>query len=524
MLHIVKTHKYVVIIAIIALFVNIGLFFIPGDGKHYSYPEMDRAEVKDMVDHFLDEMNVTGSTTFMVESSNADIRLSKYLENEVSKEEFETIKDNIPLYTMAVHIGEGRSVHIDPVAKQIVGTNSFAFPILDGDVEAFVQDFFNAEYTLLESERFVPDQLKLDAGFLSLFTDHTRYTFEGLFQLGELQDIVTVEVGTDVNGTMNILGVMQSAEVSPQYMAIDKPGDSLIDILLQLAIVVLIIGGIGIAVFVHFIVRACQKKVAFWLPLGITFYLMAFSMVFSYVYMGNLGWLSLIDSLITSVLVLFILMITIPKDTADLQKRPLKQKASLILDKMKMPIVIGLCFAVIMKPIADLFFWVGSMFADTWFSPVTFYEIYLVENIWLLPFFALSIGITAAIMEETVFRRYLASVMDKIHPIFAVLVSSFLWAVLHLGYDVFPWYLRIIELTLIIGPVLYWIYKRYGFLTAIYCHYFYNSLLTSVGLLYFKVDVAIVAILLTLSPLLLVLIRTNKSNIGMTREEKQEAI
>lgn len=142
----------------------------------------------------------------------------------------------------------------------------------------------------------------------------------------------------------------------------------------------------------------------------------------------------------------------------------------------------------------------------------------MLETVWLLPLFVLAIGITAAIMKETLFRRYLASVLDHIHPIFAVFVSSFLWAILHLAYDVHPWYLRIVELTLIIGPFLYWIYKRYGFLTVLFCHYFFNSLYMSIHLFTYRDDIALVSLVLTLSPFMILLYKKRERDINQPEE------
>ncbi|WP_078556304.1 CPBP family intramembrane glutamic endopeptidase [Bacillus alkalicellulosilyticus] len=522
MLQILKSHKKVSIVAAIAFLVSSILFVLPWGQKGYSYPELTRAEVTETVSQYLQETSEFSAEEINLIETNVDMGLGRHIEFELNDEEYELVFEHIPVYTIQATLDNSFSVvHVHPLENRVVGAENIAIPMNhDESVETFIHKIFHSEYKLVEEVESVSTGLiQLNDVFLSKYTDRTQFTFEGPFDYEGIKEIITVDVGTSIEDDSKfVLGFMHSAEVAPQYMVSDETTREIISAL----IVLLILGVLVFASLIHFIVKASKRKVAFKLPLAITIFLSVFGLIFGYVYTGKIDGWSWMEVGLSAWLVFFILAMTIPVDTHFLKGKPFRDKLTQSLIGMKSPILLGLLLAIISHPLSEIFFMIADRIGGAWFSPVTFYEIYLIENVWLLPFFVLSIGITAAIMEETVFRRYLASAMDRIHPIFAVLVTSFLWAVLHMGYDVFPWYLRIIELTLIIGPFLYWVYKKYGFLTVIYCHYFYNSLLISMSLLSFRVDVAIVSFLLTLSPLLLFFYKRKKIALEVATDEEIE--
>ncbi|WP_419182568.1 type II CAAX prenyl endopeptidase Rce1 family protein [Lysinibacillus fusiformis] len=103
---------------------------------------------------------------------------------------------------------------------------------------------------------------------------------------------------------------------------------------------------------------------------------------------------------------------------------------------------------------------------------------------------------------------------DRFSVVASVILTSFFWGIQHLSYDVYPWYLRIIEF-MIIGSFFYFIYKKFGFKTAIFCHYFYNSLFTTLFLFRVDMKVAIVALILSISPLLVLLLKTKSQEARM---------
>jgi membrane protease YdiL (CAAX protease family) len=99
----------------------------------------------------------------------------------------------------------------------------------------------------------------------------------------------------------------------------------------------------------------------------------------------------------------------------------------------------------------------------------------------LLPLFAAG---AAAVYEELLYRK-LGDVWLRRWTgsgIAAALLSSLIWSTAHLQYGVWPWYLRIVELGLLIGPALYLMYRRYGLVAVMTGHFLYNACLYSLAL------------------------------------------
>ena len=84
----------------------------------------------------------------------------------------------------------------------------------------------------------------------------------------------------------------------------------------------------------------------------------------------------------------------------------------------------------------------------------------------------------AGISEEIIFRLFGIALLRKVlHNRFAaVLVSSFLWALGHAAYAVYPSYTRLIEVT-ILGVIFGYIFLRYGLIAAIFSHVIMDSIL-----------------------------------------------
>lgn len=516
MIDILKVHKKIAVITFIAILGSMLVHFLTEDEHDYPKPTITGEEAQETAQKFLNERDYIYSGNLNMTEAIANKDLSRYMDAELDHVAFQKVQERIPIYTIKV-TDYLQSIHVDPFENKVIGMENLYVNIhSEEEIDQFVHDHFGSEYNFIDYQDV--NKIDFDLQFSEFY--QVRYTYEGPFHIEGLHEQIIVDVAipeASDDPSLYITGFMHGAEVPPEYTS-DAQQDELM-MLISAVIILLILGVLGIATLIHFIVRASKRKVALLLPLLITAFFSVFSLIFVYVYMGNLEWLSWIEVLTGAWFVFFILAMTIPQDTQWMHERT--TSVSIVgetLSRMKKPIILGLCLAVIGTFMSDLFFWMTFTYGGAWFSPVTFYEIFMLEMIWLLPLFVLAIGITAAIMEETLFRRYLASVLDHIHPIFAVLVSSFLWAILHLAYDVHPWYLRIVELTLIIGPFLYWIYKRYGFLTVLFCHYFFNSLYMSIHLFTFRGDIALVSIFLTLSPLMILLYKQREKDIYHSEE------
>ncbi|GEM_PF-1000732 len=102
-----------------------------------------------------------------------------------------------------------------------------------------------------------------------------------------------------------------------------------------------------------------------------------------------------------------------------------------------------------------------------------------------MPFlFPLTVAVTAAIGEEFMSRLFAISFLKKYIKIVwvSVLVPAVIWAFAHSSYQIFPMYIRGIELT-IIGVIWGIIYLKYGIETTIIAHFAYNAVMVGIPLL-----------------------------------------
>lgn len=99
---------------------------------------------------------------------------------------------------------------------------------------------------------------------------------------------------------------------------------------------------------------------------------------------------------------------------------------------------------------------------------------------WLMPILAWMAGIG----EEAVYRLFGIRMFKKVvrSTIVASLISSLIWAMGHTLYPIYPVITRPIELT-IIGLVFNYIMLRYGFITSMFSHVIFNSILMGVSLI-----------------------------------------
>lgn len=166
-----------------------------------------------------------------------------------------------------------------------------------------------------------------------------------------------------------------------------------------------------------------------------------------------------------------------------------------------------------------VFYLVGRKFLGVWLpadSPYSNVASYYLP--WLAP---LAISLTAAISEEFTSRYFSISFLKKylrLTPL-ALLLPAVIWAFAHSSYQVFPVYVRGIELT--IGGIIFGIvFIKYDILACIVGHYVVDAVLFAMPLLnseneYLKISGYIV-IGLGLAPLLLGLVGIGKTRSGPT--------
>lgn len=127
----------------------------------------------------------------------------------------------------------------------------------------------------------------------------------------------------------------------------------------------------------------------------------------------------------------------------------------------------GYLFAVIMLGLQAVIYIGAESGFRTWYT----IDAMTSANNLLYPFLMPLLAWCAAVSEEAIYRLLGISLLKKLFRFTfpAVLVSSIIWAAMHVSYPVYPFYTRLVEVTLI-GIAFSYIYLKHGFLTAIYAH------------------------------------------------------
>lgn len=112
---------------------------------------------------------------------------------------------------------------------------------------------------------------------------------------------------------------------------------------------------------------------------------------------------------------------------------------------------------------------------------------------------------TAAISEEAIYRVFGTALFKKLlrSKMVAILLSNMIWALAHVGYPLFPAYTRFVEVT-ILGLIFSWAYFRYGFITVMFAHAIFDSILMSLSLASMEgVDLAFLSLFYMVLPALI---------------------
>jgi hypothetical protein len=145
--------------------------------------------------------------------------------------------------------------------------------------------------------------------------------------------------------------------------------------------------------------------------------------------------------------------------------------------------------------------------------------------------YAMTVGAWASINEEIFFRLFSGSLVKRHLRIewLAALIPGVIWASLHAGYSQQPFFIRVVELS-VVGFILGLVFLRYGVLATITSHYLYNavvsgSLIWEMGELYPRLAMAFVVALpaLMLLPAVTSLLQRRKllASEDFPQEEKR---
>jgi membrane protease YdiL (CAAX protease family) len=91
----------------------------------------------------------------------------------------------------------------------------------------------------------------------------------------------------------------------------------------------------------------------------------------------------------------------------------------------------------------------------------------------------------AAISEEAVYRLFGIGLLKKWfkNTFVAALIPTIIWALGHVTYPIFPSTTRLFELT-IIGLAFSFMFVRYGFITVLFAHAVFDSIMMAISLMF----------------------------------------
>lgn len=468
------------IVASIALIFYIASFFLSGPAE-YPTPDVDKDEVYEAINKQLVSLGfspIDHTSTFSFETV-ANQSLGRYVQKEkLNENQLNVLSLEVPLYTVNIE-QFNTSIEFDPINKHITQLQDIHFDI--DDIDAFVADFFGTEFSLVDDEPM--------SSFFSFSVG--KYIYEAKTTYNDIMKRVEMEYDED-----GIITGMRYFAEAENYPAVDYFSISLIFGLYSLAF----LGILALAVTIHFIVRLVQRKIEavvapllFALSIGVGWFFIGTTMTG-----GSISFLSFLDAGIWTYIVFFILMIR--------WKRQPEFTLRTKITNMRTSVVNGFLWTFISLALTTIYFYIATTFFDTWVSPVDNFSLLFNIDIWLLPVFTFFIGYTAAVTEETVFRHYMVPIFDKATVFVSLILTSFFWGILHVGYDMYPWYLYVLEFMLITGPLFYIVYKKHGFQSAIFLHYFYNAWVTTLFALTIDLTVGIVSIIVTFIPFIVFLV------------------
>ncbi|GGF96955.1 CPBP family intramembrane glutamic endopeptidase [Paenibacillus abyssi] len=115
---------------------------------------------------------------------------------------------------------------------------------------------------------------------------------------------------------------------------------------------------------------------------------------------------------------------------------------------------------------------------------------YNLGMLWLFPMLAWC----AAISEEAIYRLFGIGLLYKWfkNKFFASLIPTVIWAMGHVSYPIYPSTTRLIELT-IVGLLFSYIFIKFGFITAVFTHAIFNSVMMAIMLFFYGSAVNIIA-------------------------------
>jgi hypothetical protein len=140
-------------------------------------------------------------------------------------------------------------------------------------------------------------------------------------------------------------------------------------------------------------------------------------------------------------------------------------------------LLVGICVGAAQLGYVTLFYWAGRRWLGVWYPVFPEYNDLLTTPLpWL---YALATGLLPAAGEELLFRLGGITLIRRATGMrnLAVAVTAVVWASLHATYSQQPFYIRVLELS-VVGVIFGVLFLRYGIMASVAAHYTYNAAVT----------------------------------------------
>lgn len=474
-------NKKLILISLVFLAIYVIYFFTLPEKPFYPLVEQSKTELLQTLNREAEALGLQPIDEEDIYYTDvvANHSIGRYVDrNKLSEEALAELAREVPIYTYQVDTAMN-IYELDVMSGKLAKAE---YIYLEADGATFVKNYFGEAFTLKNT---VTDE--------SVFLDWTKKeTYVAPTSYTAIEKVVDVfYTGSAITG-FSYYGLAKGYP-----LATDSFTEGMIAFFVLLVII-----GLVIFVSIHLLMKLIKKQVqAFWLPFILTVIAGLSWLFVSHALGSKWSGISFIETGIMIYLTFATLLIRWQKGTTvSLADQLLAHKQAIFQ---------GLLWMIISVVLTETYFFVASFF-DTWSSPTTSHVVFIQLEPWLLPLFTAAIGFSAAITEEAIFRNYFIPLLRKLGAVVAIFLSSAIWGILHIGYDMYPWYLYVLEFIILSGPLFYFVYVKYGFKTVIWLHYFYNAWATTLLLFYVDVNIALASLAVMLSPFLLFFIRTKK--------------
>ncbi|MGM8211498.1 CPBP family intramembrane glutamic endopeptidase [Virgibacillus sp. W0430] len=472
--------------SVAALFIYIVLLNFTPSPVAYPFPETSKEELFQQLKKETEALKIPYIPHEKVDYFDvvANNSIGRFVEEQrIEDTELLQLQNETPLYTIQLD-SLNHTYQLNPQSGKLIAATNIFIPLKDGNPERFVASYFGDGY-VYHSETISKDSLFADWDLKRTYTKDTAFS----------NVINVVEVHTVDNHIVHFKQYGQ-ADGFPlqQYETVGQ--------IVLIGIILLFLFILFLIVTVQLIKRLIKQQIeAFLAPFILSIAAGIGWFFLTYAISGTITGLGLLEPILLTYLTLGTLLIRWKKTSLRSTEK---------WDRLKSSVGKGFLTAIIAITLGELFFYAASFF-DVWVSPVLNFSMLLHINVWLLPLLTLFIGLSAAISEEAIFRLYMISFFDRFGVIVSIFATSVLWGILHIGYDMYPWYLYVIDFILITGPFFYFVYKKYSFQTVIFLHFFYNSWVMTLFLFAYDIRAALLSLVITFGPLFILFKRKKSS-------------